>query len=119
MLAQQRADLLDQPLGIAEHQPLLAPRRLDGRSRPGPELLQQAVVQPERVIERVHFVIVRTPIQLVSFETSTASICSSRMRHLRPSISVSGRVRLGRADVDVGATVTTEPMKLVAVTTTA
>jgi hypothetical protein len=28
-------------------------------------------------------------------------------------------VRLGRAEVDAGATVTTEPMKFVAVTTTA
>jgi hypothetical protein len=39
------------------------------------------------------------------------------MRHFLPSISASGRVRLARADAEVGATVTTEPMKLVAVTT--
>jgi hypothetical protein len=41
------------------------------------------------------------------------------MRHFRPSISASGRVRPGRAEVEAGATVTTEPMKFVAVTTTA
>lgn len=39
--------------------------------------------------------------------------------HFWPWISASGLVRLARADVDVGATVTTDPMKLVAVTTTA
>jgi hypothetical protein len=52
-----------------------------------------------------------------SFHLMTASICSSKIRHFCPSISASGRVRLARSEADVGATVITEPMKLVAVTT--
>jgi hypothetical protein len=82
-------------------------------------VLEETVVEAEGVVECVHLAVVEHADPVVQLGNVDPSICSRSMRHFRPSISASGLVRLGRAEVEVGATVTTEPMKFVAVTTTA
>jgi hypothetical protein len=77
--------------------------------------LEEAVVKAQGVVECVHFVVVEHADPVVQL----GDVDPERLLEEYAALSASGRVRLGRAEVDAGATVTTEPMKFVAVTTTA